>query len=294
MAIYLYRSIMCLIIIPVVFFAQQTLAVTPINDLAASYQFLIGNYQYQGGALYRATAGDLNGKDLPLSYFDSANYWGDYVCHIKGNQCAVKDIYNSSNYTLLPKAGHAGDLQTVGPKLVDEWFGFGASYKAWQQVKHYGGYGVGTTLWGVGYSDKDGNGIDNNGHYKQGILSAEWTAGAINMVRDMVTYYQSIAKNNTHFKLAQDYVAHLQVDESSMIKNVQTLRFNNYETTTFPGKPANYKALLPSETFQPYLYASKRYMIPFGWFANPIPSTCSTSWMIMLAHHYDPFQYGGK
>jgi hypothetical protein len=45
--------------------------------------------------------------------------------------------------------------------------------------------------------------------------------------------------------------------------------------------------------FEPYLYASRRYHIPFGWVANPLPSTAATAWMIMLANSYDPFGYGG-
>jgi hypothetical protein len=41
------------------------------------------------------------------------------------------------------------------------------------------------------------------------------------------------------------------------------------------------------------LYASKRYAIPFGWFANPLPSTCATAWMIMEYYGYNPFTLGG-
>jgi hypothetical protein len=44
---------------------------------------------------------------------------------------------------------------------------------------------------------------------------------------------------------------------------------------------------------KPYLYASRRYRVPFGWYANPIPSTVSTAWIIMLADDFDPFGYGG-
>jgi hypothetical protein len=44
---------------------------------------------------------------------------------------------------------------------------------------------------------------------------------------------------------------------------------------------------------QPYVYASRRYAIPFGWYANPLPSTCATAWVLMLAAGFDPFGYGG-
>jgi hypothetical protein len=44
---------------------------------------------------------------------------------------------------------------------------------------------------------------------------------------------------------------------------------------------------------KPYLYASRRYRVPFGWYANPIPSTASTAWVIIVADDFDPFEYGG-
>ena len=50
---------------------------------------------------------------------------------------------------------------------------------------------------------------------------------------------------------------------------------------------------MKGESHNPYLYASKRYFIPFGWNANPLPSTCSTSWVIMLQKHFNPFVLGG-
>lgn len=63
--------------------------------------------------------------------------------------------------------------------------------------------------------------------------------------------------------------------------------------TDFPGKPDSYNKLI-NQSLKPYLYASKRYFIPFGWYANPIPSTCATAWAIMLTDRYDPFGYAGK
>jgi hypothetical protein len=44
----------------------------------------------------------------------------------------------------------------------------------------------------------------------------------------------------------------------------------------------------------PWLYASRRYLIPFGWQANPLPSTCATAWALLLDAHYDPFGLGGQ
>jgi hypothetical protein len=29
-------------------------------------------------------------------------------------------------------------------------------------------------------------------------------------------------------------------------------------------------------------------MVPFGWYANPLPSTCATAWRVMLARNFNP------
>lgn len=195
--------------------------------------------------------------------------------------------------TLDPKAVDVTTwgISALGPKIIDEWFGAGAAYDSWQQLKTWGAYGVGRVLWGVGYSNKDGNGVNPDGGYRQGILSAEWTAGAINMLRAMTHYYAQISSASND-SAAAFYVLNLKEDAAAMLNGVQKLRFNNYVKARFPGVPQNYSRLI-SQSSGPYLYASKRYLIPFGWYANPLPSTCSTAWIIMLANNFDPFTYGG-
>jgi hypothetical protein len=79
-----------------------------------------------------------------------------------------------------------------------------------------------------------------------------------------------------------------------MLAGLGRLRLDAYRATPFAGKPPDYERLLPSQgATQPYVYASRRYAIPFGWYANPLPSTCATAWVIMLAAGFDPFGYGG-
>jgi hypothetical protein len=175
-------------------------------------------------------------------------------------------------------------VAALGADRIDEWFGDGAAYRIWSEVKSWGAYGVGHTLWGVGYSDQDGNGTNPDGTFKQGVLSAEWTAGAVVMVRDMIKHYGRAG--------AAQYERGLREDESAMLDAVQSLRFDRYPRTDFPGKPADYQNLIVQAS-KPYLYASRRYLVPFGWWANPIPSTASTAWIIMLADAFDPFGYGG-
>ncbi|MES3007926.1 MAG: hypothetical protein V4751_09165 [Pseudomonadota bacterium] len=183
-------------------------------------------------------------------------------------------------------------IAALGADQIDQWFGFGASFQNWQQVKQWGGYGVGKTLWGVGFSDQDGNGMDADGNFRQGVLSAEWTAGAITMVRTLIAYYQTISSGAPESARAQDFVAQLQQDEQSMLEAITQLRLDHYATAGFPGEPQDYSQLISLPT-RPYLYASKRYFVPFGWNANPLPSTTSTAWMLMVANRFNPFVYGG-
>ena len=188
-------------------------------------------------------------------------------------------------------------VAALGPDQIDKWFGFGASFRAWERLKTWGAFGVGHTLWGVGYSDSDGNGRTADGNFRRGILSAEWTAGAIVMVRSMLRHYAIVPSGSDSYPSARAFVTQLRSDEDSMIRGIQELRFDRYVAGSFPGKPKNYVDLMieprSAPTTEPYLYASSRYRIPFGWYANPLPSTCSTAWIVLVADRYDPFLYGG-
>jgi len=198
----------------------------------------------------------------------------------------------------IPATGtKAVDVQTwgisaLGAKQIDAWFGFGAAFAAWQALKQWGAYGEDTTLWGVGYSDRDGNGLGPDGAFRQGVMSAEWTAGAINAVRNMIAFYGAEATASPNRGAAQTFLDRLRQDEAAMLKALHALRIDQYPAARFPGMPPNYATLIAMKT-KPYLYASRRYHIPFGWYANPLPSTASTAWVIMIAYAYDPFGFGG-
>lgn len=183
-------------------------------------------------------------------------------------------------------------IAALGAERIDGWFGFGSAYRAWQQVKGWGGYGEGTTLWGVGFSDRDGNGLDAAGRFRQGVLSVEWTAGAITMVRSLIDHYRTLSPASPGTQQARAFLDTLHADEQSMLAAMERLRVDTYADTPFPGQPQRYRSLFPLAT-RPYLYASRRHSIPFGWYANPIPSTCATAWMVMVANHYNPFVPGG-
>ena len=195
--------------------------------------------------------------------------------------------------TIEPKAVDVNTwgISVLGQPTLDLWFGFGTAYQIWQKVKSWGGfYGPDQNLWGVGYSDQD----------EKGIMSAEWTAGAINMARCLITQYEEASKSSAYSKMQQseamNYVKSLQEDHTSMCARLLSLRTDLYPTVDAfqEVRPENYASLIPIPSGKKaFLYASKRYLIPFGWFANPLPSTTSSAWALMLNFNYNPFHPEG-
>jgi len=178
-------------------------------------------------------------------------------------------------------------VSILGPEMIDQWFGPQAAYRAWQKVKEFGGYYVGDELWGVGFSSDDGDGPGKS----DGVISAEWTAGAINMVRILLTHYGDLPSSGPGSGTS------LLSDLNSMSKNVLSLRSDLYPTTKAYSnvRPPHWDKLIPfpSSGTRAFLYANKRYFIPFGWWANPLPNTTSTAWMILLQYNFNPFKIGG-
>lgn len=243
-----------------------------------------------GGALYDAhdARNSPNKTAGLLSFFKNAAWKnGEFVQGGIANDPARTEPWVPT-FPLRAVDVNTWGIAALGARQIDQWFGFGAAFNNWQRVKSWGGYGVDKTLWGVGFSDQDGNGIATDGAYRQGILSTEWTAGAITAVRNMQKHYRSIAKGSADSAKAAAFVQSLTADEQAMLKALSNLRVGNYEKTKFAGAPK-----LPDKSLSlangAYLYASKRYMIPFGWYANPLPSTSSTAWMVMVANGFDPF-----
>jgi len=188
-------------------------------------------------------------------------------------------------------------VAALGARQIDSWFGFGAAYRLWESVKHWGGYGEGRRLYGVGYSDADGNGQLPDGSFRAGVLSAEWTAGAIVAVRNMIDCYRAIPARSGDSVRAQAQVAALRADEEAMIAGLERMRLSSYVHGHLAGKPPDYARLMAATgrvQSEPYLYSSRRYLIPFGWYGNPLPSTSSTAWAVLVADRYDPFGYGGR
>ena len=146
--------------------------------------------------------------------------------------------------TLAPKAVDVNTwaVAALGARQIDAWFGNGSAFNLWQQVKSWGAYGVDGTLWGVGFSDQDGNGQTPEGAYRQGIFSAEWSAGAICMLRNMRQYYRGVAAGGG-FPEAQRYIESLDGDEQAMLAALGNLRHDRYASVDFPGKPRGLRRL---------------------------------------------------
>jgi hypothetical protein len=180
---------------------------------------------------------------------------------------------NASGYTIVPLnavGGLAVDCQTwgmtvMGGKRIDTKFGAGMAYNIWQTTKKLAGYYKGTVLAGVGYTDLTVNG---SASHQNDIWSAEWTFGAINMAQTLSAYYAETGDAAKSTDLTND--------AQSMYNELTKLW------------PAGLR--FPDGS---YVYANKRFFIPWGWFSNPISATCSTAWSVMQEMNYDPFHYGG-
>jgi len=169
-------------------------------------------------------------------------------------------------WTWVKEPFFAVDCQTwlitiLGKDVIDGWFGTGTTLRIWNTTKQIGGYQYDPkTSWvrGVGFTE---NAQDQ-------VFSGEWSLGAINML----------------YVLGQSYGGD---EQKALIAEAQYMR-QALETdlvtqgTLDNGQPAS-----------AVLYANKRYFIPFGWYANPLWSTASTSWTVTTDLQFNPFYLGG-
>jgi len=193
----------------------------------------------------------------------------------------VPDDSNESGATAVDV--NTWGMSALGVETVDAWFdknpGDGTAYKIWEKVSKQGGYYSkdNNELWGVGYT--------LNNHYEN-IMSTEWTAGAISVVHSMIEYYEK-----------KRDISSLKNDLATMQKGVEHLRNDQYlkYASGFdrPTPSSYFTQVAPGDGYA-YLYASKRFAIPFGWNANTLPSTTSNAWIIMNKLKFNPFQFKGK
>jgi hypothetical protein len=170
-------------------------------------------------------------------------------------------------------------LSALGVETIDNWFGNGASLKIWQTVRDNGGYFNNGQLWGLGYS------LNNNvGSQPEAIMTAANTAAAINALNSLIDFYGDSEEG-----------ADLRSDLTALEQNIQNLRNDLYLNAGFNNAtPREFFITVPGNLGDAYLYASKRFPVPFDWNANTLSSINANAWVLMNDFDFNPFQYKGK
>lgn len=167
-------------------------------------------------------------------------------------------------------------ISALGVNTIDTWYGKNTALTIWKKVKKQGGFHKNDNeLWGVGYTF-------NNA--EENIMSTEWTAGAISAVNSLMDHYGKTTELDNDFRSMSTGINHL--------RNDQYLQYFKVEEDG--ATPEKYFTSVPVANGYAYLYASRRFAIPFGWNANTLPSTTSNAWVIMNKLGFNPFQYQGK
>eukprot|EP00759_Apiculatamorpha_spiralis_P051067 PhF_6_TR5106/c0_g1_i1/m.7203 len=166
----------------------------------------------------------------------------------------------------------AVDCQTwvasvLGARLIDATYGENTTYNLWQTVKaqsgYYGPLNDSTTVRGVGYTSDS---------YSGSIFSGEWTFGAINWLRIMMS--ESDYDDGMKDALAADALSMRNAIEEELTVSVP-IQNSTINTTGV-------------------LYANRRYFIPFGWWANPLQSLASTGWAVAIDNDFNPLMLDGS
>jgi len=151
-------------------------------------------------------------------------------------------------------------VSVLGANTIDSWFGSGTTLKIWERTKQIAGYKYNERT-------KDAEGVGFSEDKKDQVFSGEWTFGAINALRVAAAYYTG----NAQAKLRQ---------EAELMRNAIERELTIHGSINGRDCPG-------------VLYANKRYFIPFGWWANPVLSTASTGWAVLLDKNYNPMYLGG-
>jgi len=165
--------------------------------------------------------------------------------------------------------GFAVDCQTwgsavLGADFIDNQIAgeVGTAYNIWQQTKEWAGHYIDGAIAGVGYTYTE----------EKDVWSTEWSWGAVLATRVLSEQYAEMGCGE-----CSQWAASLRADSEMMTSLLEKKESEGGMFTDTGG----------------YLYCNKRYFIPWGWYANRIPSLCSTSWSVMNLHSFNPFFLGG-
>jgi len=215
-------------------------------------------------------------------WFDSGNL---LPAPINGYHVVSQGGHVSFSGSYEPQGGDqafAVDCQTwgmlvMGAKRFDKIYGAKTTaYQIWQDTKKLAGYFMGpgeTNLAGVGYTTLK-NATNTT---RPDIWSGEWSWGAVFMTMKLASEYQEMGKS----AWAQALLA----DSKSMVSFM--------EKAVIPAEDGVWKSGGLLQKDGSYLYANKRFFIPWGWYANPIGATSSTGWAVFYNWTYNPFVLGG-
>ena len=232
-----------------------------LSGLQILYDIINGKASSRHKTLLPTIESLINGitNYIKLSYDPTVNYF---------RQGGSYDI-STGEFTWVTEP-FASDCQTwvmtvLGKNIIDGWFGEGTSLSVWEETKKISGYNYhNETNWveGIGFSL----------NVEEQVFSGEWTLGGSNMLISLAQAYEEEGS----IALASELIA----EAEYMINNVRSQLSYEFQ---FPN----------SVQATAILYSNKRYYIPFGWWANPLPSMASTGWMQMLDSQFNPFSLGG-
>jgi hypothetical protein len=242
-------------------------------------QYLLANNTKGGGDSYLSQAkSDVDDMvEAMEKWFDTGLFakvdTGNMVVY-QGGHVSFGGQYDPVG--IMDYSGFAVDCQTWGATVLVSYLGIdwldgkigeGGGYQMWQETKNRAGHFVNGSIAGVGFTQVF-NKTDNTTMHE--VFSAEWSYGAMLMCRTLADAYEKVGK--------QQYADDLRSDVELMEAAVAT----EFE----------YGGLHNSEDGG-MMYANTRFFIPWGWYANPVSSLCSTSWSVMNEKHFNPFVLGG-
>lgn len=184
-------------------------------------------------------------------------YFHDYAYDEEQGLILQGGIYDPQTQKFTPSKDFAVDVQTWGLTVLGV-----------KTIDKWFGEGTAYQIW---QNTKTLGGFFEKGTLTgvgytdapSAVISVEWTLGAILLVKELQDLY---------------HLPDLVKDEKTMRQSIERLK----EKVIFDGV----------ETIA-YDYADRRYNIPFGWYANKVPSATSTAWVIMNDRNFNPFILGG-
>ncbi|MBA3535300.1 MAG: hypothetical protein H0T84_01625 [Tatlockia sp.] len=175
-------------------------------------------------------------------------------------------------------------ISALGVETIDNWFGSGTALQLWQTLRERAGYfnnnhTITGEFWGLGTSFNNNLGVKPDA-----LMTTAETAAAINALNSLIDFYGDSSQT-----------VNLSEDLNALEQNILHLRNDLYLEANFMyGTTKDFFITLPTNLGQAYLYASRRFPIPFDWNANTLVSTLANCWVLMNNFNFNPFQYRGK